>query len=127
VALDLEQVKARGRQASAQWRGELHRQQAEEKQATLERRERERVIRDFKDLAASRAMQRWGYTDQSEEWRATPAALREKIDRYNALEEKARERELKRLAARPKAVSELQQWIGERRQRVNELDRGLGR
>jgi hypothetical protein len=127
VALDLEQVKARGRQASAQWRGELHRQQAAEKQAALERREREGVIRDFKDLAASRAMQRWGYTDQSEEWRATPAALREKIDRYNAMGEKARERELERLAARPKAVGELQQWIGERRQRVNELDRGLGR
>jgi hypothetical protein len=127
VALDLSQVKARGRAASAQWRGELHRQQAAEKQAALERREREGVIHDFKDLAASRAMQRGGYTDQSEEWRATPAELREKIDRYNALGQKARERELERLATKPKAVSELQQWIGERRQRVNELDRGLGR
>jgi hypothetical protein len=127
VALDLKAERARGRAASDQWRVELHRRQAAEKQAALEQREREQVIRDFKDLAAGRAMQRFGYQDSSDEWRATPAALRDKIDRYNALGQKARERELERLTIKPKAVHELQPWIAERRQRVNELDRGMGR
>jgi hypothetical protein len=125
VALDLEQVKARGRQASAQWRGELHRAQAAEKQAVLERRERERVVQDFKELAAGRAMERSGYGDRSDEWLATPKGLREAIDRFNAQPKKAQERALERMAQEPKGMRELQQWIVERRQRVRELDRGL--
>jgi hypothetical protein len=126
VALDLKAERARGRAASDRWRVELHRAQAAQKQAALERREREGVIRDFKDLAASRAMQRTGYGDRSEEWRATPKGLREAIDRFNAQPKKAQERALERMAQEPKGVRELQQWIAERRQRVNELDRGMG-
>jgi hypothetical protein len=126
VPLDLEQVKARGRQASDQWRKDLHRQQAAQKQAALELREREQVVKQFKELAQNRAMRLSGYRDRSEEWLATPKDLRAAIDRFNALVPAAQERALERMAREPALVRDLQKGIEQRRVQVKQLDRGLG-
>jgi hypothetical protein len=126
VPLDLEQVKARGRQASDQWRKELHSQQAAQKQAALEQREREQVVKEFKELAARRAMQMSGYRDRSEEWLATPEKLRKTIDQFNALAPAAQELALERMAQKPALVRDLRQGIEQRRVQVKHLDRGLG-
>jgi len=125
--LDLAAVKARGRAASDRWRERLHERAAQEKQQALELRARERVVQSFQELALSRQARRFGYGDRSEEWRATPAALREQIDRYNALPAQARAAVLEQWVKEPAQVRTLERWIGERQQRVRELglDRGL--
>ena len=126
VPLDLEQVKARGRQASDQWRKDLHRQQAAQKQAAIEQREREQVVKEFKELATRRAMQMSGYRDRSEEWLATPEKLRKTIDQFNALASAAQARALERMAQKPAIVRDLRQGIEQRRVQVQQLDHGLG-
>jgi hypothetical protein len=83
--LDLAAVKAQGRAASDRWREQLHERQAQAKQQALEHQARKRVVQSFQQLALGREARRFGYGDRSEAWRATPAALREQIDRYNAL------------------------------------------
>ena len=71
-----------------------------------------------------------GYGDRSEDWRATPPALREKIDRFNALAPEARKLVLERLVqepARGRGLDELQQLMDQRRELVRALGRGMGR
>jgi hypothetical protein len=125
--LDLEAIKARGRAASDRWREALHERQAQAKQQVLELAARERVVKGFQELAMRRADRAFGYRDQSEEWRATPAYLRQAIDRYNALPEAVRAAALERVCKEPKQVRELERGLEERQQRVRELglDRGL--
>ncbi|MGH8322179.1 MAG: MobA/MobL family protein [Steroidobacteraceae bacterium] len=125
--IDLAAVKAQGRAASERWREALHERQAQAKQRELEQRSRERVVQSFQELALSRGGRRRGYGDRSDEWRATPAALREQIDRYNSLPQNARQAALERLVQEPAQVRTLERWLEERRQRVRELDRGLER
>jgi hypothetical protein len=124
---DLEQLKARGRQASAQWREALHRQQAAQKQALLEQRERERVVKEFKDLAMDRAVQqRFGYQDRSQVWQATPPRLRESIERFNAQSLKVQARILERMTQEPAFAREVQQDLAQRRAQVRQLDHDQG-
>jgi len=125
--LDLDAVKARGRAASDRWRQQLHERQAQAKQQALEHQARERVVQSFQELALGREARRFGYGDRSEAWRATPAALREQIDRYNTLPTQARQAVLDQLVKEPGKVRTLERWLEERRQRVRELDRGLER
>lgn len=125
--LDLEAVKARGRAASDRWREALHERQAEAARRALEQRSRERVVQSFQELAQNREARSSGYGDRSEQWRATPAALREQIDRYNELPLRARQAALERLVQEPAKVRTLEKWLEERRQRVRALDRGLER
>jgi len=125
--VDLEQLKARGRQASEQWRQELHRQQAAQKQAALEQRERERVVKEFKELAMDRAVQqRLGYQDRSKVWQATPQRLRESIERFNALPPAVQARTLERMTREPAFIRDLQQDLEQRREQVKQLDRDHG-
>jgi len=125
--LDLAAVKAQGRAASDRWRQQLHERQAQDARRALEQRSRERVVRSFQELALSREARSSGYGDRSEPWRATPAALREQIDRYNALPAQARAAALERLVQEPEKVRTLERWLEERQQRVRALDRGLER
>jgi hypothetical protein len=157
VPLDLGALKARGRTASEGWRQTLHQRQAAERRAEVEReaqlrrqqleaeraaRERQalaerqareqamrqRTVEQFRDLAASREMKRFGYEDQSEDWRATPPVLRERIDQFNALEPDARQLALERLLqapARGRGLTQLQQLMDEREKLVKALDRGM--
>ncbi len=125
--LDLAAVKAQGRAASDRWRERLHERAAQAKQQALEHQARERVMQSFQELALGREARRSGYGDRSEAWRATPAALREQIDRSNALPTQARAAVLKQLVQEPTKVRTLERWLEERQQRVRELDRGLER
>ena len=108
VPLDLEQVKARGRQASDQWRKDLHRQQAAQKQAALEQRELEQVVKEFKDLAMNRAM-RLGVSGSERGLAGDALGLRATIDRFNALPPAAQARVLERMAREPAFMRDLQQ------------------
>jgi len=125
--LDLAAIKAQGRAASDRWREQLHERQAQAKQQALEHQARARVLHSFQELAHSREARWSGYGDRSEEWRATPADLREHIDRYNALPTQARAAVLEQLVKEPAKVRTLERWLEERRQLVRELglDRGL--
>ena len=123
--LDLAQVKARGREASTQWREALHQRQTTEKQAALEQGLRERTLGQFQELALGRERERPGYRDRSEEWLVTPETLRKTIDRFNALAPAAKPLALERMAKNPVLVRELQQAMDQRRDQVRQLDRGL--
>jgi len=125
--LDLAAVKAQGRAASDRWRQQLHERQGQDARRALEQRSRERVVQSFQELALSREARSSGHGDRSEPWRATPEALREQIDRYNALPAQARAAALERLVQEPEQVRALERWLEERRQRVRALDRGLER
>lgn len=125
--LDMEAVKARGRAALDRWGERLQERAAQAKQRELEQRSRERVVRDFRELAMRREMRAFGYQDRNVGWRETPADLRDHIDRYNALPENARVAVLERLVQEPAKVRTLERWLDERQQRVRELDRGLER
>jgi hypothetical protein len=157
--IDLAALKAKGRAMSEGWRQTLHTAQAEarraeaarqeqqrqrqmeaervqrERQALAERQareqaERQRTVEQFRQLAAKREMKGVGYGDRSEDWRATPEALRERIDRFNALAPEARQKVLERLVqepARGRGLDELQQLMDQRRELVKALGRGMGR
>ena len=158
VPLDLEALKAQGRAASRGWRETLHQTQAAERRAAearaaqerqrqleaervererqahaerlaRERAARERTVEQFRELAAKRR-KAVGYGDRSEDWKATPEALRERIDRFNALAPEARQKVLERLVqerARGRSLDELQQLMDQRRELVRALERGMGR
>jgi hypothetical protein len=159
VPLDLAALKAKGRAASEGWRQTLHTAQAEARRAesvrqelerqrqmeaervqrerqaladaqARERAERQRTVEQFRELAAKRERKAVGYGDRSEDWRATPQLLRERIDRFNALAPEARQKVLERLVqepARGRGLDELQQLMDQRREIVRSLGRGLGR
>ena len=155
VPVDLAALKAKGRAMSEEWRQTLHTAQAEarrvegvrqeqqrqrqmeaervqrERQALAdaqarEQAKRQRTVEQFRQLAVKREMKGVGYGDRSEDWRATPQALREKIDRFNALPPEGRKLALERLVREPasgRGLHDLQQLMDQRR----ELVRGLGR
>jgi hypothetical protein len=157
--LDLAALKAQGRAASEGWRQTLHQAQAEERRAEGVRQEqqrqrqveaeriqrerqaqearqarelveRQRTVEQFEQLAARRAAKAFGYTDRSEDWRATPEGLRERIDRFNALAPEARKAVLERLVqepARGRGLDDLQRLMDQRRELVKALGRGMGR
>jgi hypothetical protein len=158
VPLDLAALKAKGRAASEGWRQTLHTAQAEERRAegvrqeqqrqrqmeaervqrerqalaerqTRERAERERTVEQFRELAAKRERKATGYSDRSEDWRATPEALRKGIDRFIALPPKEQKRALERMLepVRGRGLGELQQLMDQRRELVRALGRGMGR
>jgi hypothetical protein len=127
VTLDLEAVKARGRAASDRWRQDLQQREAMKKEAALEQQKREEVVHEFAGLASSRALKQHGYGDRSERWRATPQALRDRIDQFNELTPAKQKQELARLARDAERVRALQQEIEQRRAQVKQLERGLGR
>jgi hypothetical protein len=156
IDIDWAALRAEGRALGESWRQELHREQAEEQRVERARQEqqrqqrleaeriaserqaqeareareqaaRQRTVQQFKDLAANRQVQSFGYGDQSERWLATPAALRETIDRFNALLPMAREQVLARLAHEPTQARGLQKLMDERTKLVKELGYGMER
>ena len=159
VPIDLAALKAKGRAMSEGWRQTLHTAQAEARRAesirqeqqrqrqveaervqrvrqaqearqAREHAERQRTVEQFRELAAKRERKAVGYGDRSEDWRATPEALRQRIDRFNALAPEARQLVLERLVqepARGRGLDELQQLMDQRRELVRALGRGLGR
>ena len=158
MPIDLAALKAKGRAMSDGWRQTLHAAQAEARRAesvrqeqqrqrqveaervqrerqalaerqTRERAERERTVEQFRQLAVKREAKGVGYTDRSEDWRATPEALRERIDRFNSLPPEGQKRALKLMLepAWSRGLGELQQLMDQRRELVRALGRGMGR
>jgi len=124
-ALDLEAIKAQGQAALKQYGEEKQREEATRQQQAQEQARRERVISEFSELARGRARKGLGYGDRSEKWLATPEPLRAQVDLFNQMPEAARERSLIRMVQEPAMVKNLEQALGERRERIQALDRGL--
>ena len=59
----------------------------------------------------------FGFGDNSEDWKATPKELRDRIDAYNREPKERRAVALERIAADPKAADLLEQQKQERSQR----------
>lgn len=86
--------------------------------------ERARVVSDFQELAANRAGQRYGWDDQGEEWQATPALLRARIDLYNQAPSDVQAALMQRLASDPQASQEFKALLEQRQELVQQQDRG---
>lgn len=62
----------------------------------------DRVVEAFKRMALKRENRFHGYTDRSDAWKATPAVLRQLIDKHNHGSKEQRERGLARMRKDPK-------------------------
>jgi hypothetical protein len=62
----------------------IHEENWRERERQAQEQARTALEREFKGLAANRAMKANGYTDDSKKWQATPKPLREIIDLYNS-------------------------------------------
>jgi hypothetical protein len=87
----------------------------------------EGLAREFQALARQRAMQQPGSTlEHSAEWQATPAVLREAIERFNRLPVEAREFSLQGLVAQPDVTESLGRALAQRHEQRRDLDHDLG-
>ena len=88
--------------------------------------ERARVVSDFQELAANRAGQRYGWDDWGEEWQATPALLRDRIDLYNRAPQDVQAALMQRLANDPKASQEFKTLLEQRQELVRQQQQDQG-
>ncbi len=88
--------------------------------------ERARVVERFKEIAAMREVRAFGYGDQSDNWRATPAALRKAVDDFNAAPQHTRDRFIESLQREPNRARAIDTLM-EQRERSIKRDRGIGR
>ena len=134
VAPRIEEASLKGRQARSDAEARITSEQApaRERVAELERiqaqkRERAALERDFKGMAAKRAMKAHGWADTGRQWQATPPLLRVIIDEYNRRPKDQQERALSawmRDLEKSKAIAIL---IERRREHIRENDRGRSR
>lgn len=89
--------------------------------------ERERVVKEFEQLARDRAAGRENFQDTSAAWQATPPKLRLMIDRYNQEPAQVQEALLKKFATTPALAQSIEENLKLRREQVRELDLGRGR
>jgi hypothetical protein len=86
----------------------------------------EGLAREFQELARQRAMQQAGTLEHRVEWQATPAVLREAIERFNRLPSEAQASSLRALVAQPEVTESLGQALKQRHEQQHDLDHGLG-
>ncbi|CAG0949604.1 partial Mobilization protein A, partial [Myxococcaceae bacterium] len=86
---------------------------------------RAELAREFRGLAARRAMKAHGFTDSSRKWQATPERLREIIDDYNSRPKEQQERALAAWMRDPGQSAAIAAMIEQRRE--NSRDRGMSR
>jgi Ti-type conjugative transfer relaxase TraA len=101
-------------------------QAAELKELARAAAERENLVKEFEQLAHSRALGREGFQDDSLDWQATPQELREAIDRYNR---EPPERQIgirQEFAIRPDKVHVIQEGMRVRRELMRDLDLDQG-
>ena len=105
----------------------LERQKDERQQQRSQGKSAGLVEREFKALAAKRAVRANGYSDRSENWAEnTPELLRRVVDKYNSEPKEVREIRLQKLLQDPKTMRELSGLMDERRQNIeqsNQLSR----
>ncbi len=102
---------------------EAHR--AEKQEHERQALERAKLEHEFKGMAARRAVKAHGYTDGSQQWRATPEALRKMIDDYNRQPQEARERTLAIWMRHPEKSKTIATMIERCRERT--LGHGMSR
>jgi hypothetical protein len=86
---------------------------------------RAELAREFRGLAARRAMKAHGFTDSSRKWQATPELLREIIDDYNSRPKEQQERALAAWMRDPEQSKTIAAMIEQRRENIR--DRGISR
>lgn len=86
---------------------------------------RAELAREFRGLAARRAMKAHGFTDSSRKWQATPDLLREIIDDYNSRPKEQQERALAAWMRDPEQSKTIAAMIEQRRE--NSRDLGMSR
>ena len=105
----------------------LERQKDERQQQRSQGKSAGLVEREFKALAAKRAVRANGYSDRSENWAEnTPELLRRVVDKYNSEPKEVREIRLQKLLQDPKTMRELSGLMDERKQNIersNQLSR----
>lgn len=100
-----------------------------QRQAEIARKgvqERGGVAKRFTDIAAMREARAFGYGDQSDNWRATPAALRKVVDDFNAAPQHTKDRFIQSLRREPDRARVIDTLM-EQQERAIKRDRGIDR
>ena len=98
---------------------------AAERKKQREEQARAELAREFRGLAARRAMKAHGFTDGSNKWQATPEPLRAIIDDYNRRPKEQQERALAAWMRDPQQSKAIAALIEQRRE--NSRDQGMSR
>jgi hypothetical protein len=88
--------------------------------------ELEHLAREFQALAQQRARHPSATLERSAEWQATPAVLRQAIERFNRLPVDAQETSLQALVAQPEITESLGRALAQRHEQQHDLDPGMG-
>lgn len=83
--------------------------------------------REFRGLAAKRAVKAHGWSDSGSQWKATPPLLRELVDEYNRRPKEQQERALKAWMQDPEKSQAIGALMQQRRDIERKNDRGLSR
>lgn len=92
----------------------------------IERDQRMETMRTFDKLAAQRKHRFHGFKDGSEEWEATPAALRKVIDDFNRTGNKQQNAFLALIAKDKDTAQKVAGLMEQRKERVQQIDRDSG-
>ena len=87
--------------------------------------ERERLVKEFEQLARDRAAGRAEYRDTSKEWQAMAPKLRKAIDRYNQEHPQVQAAIIEKFLRTPALGQSLGAELKQRREQVRDLDQGL--
>lgn len=96
-------------------------------QKTTQEAARKELEREFRGMAASRAMKAYGYGDNGKAWQATPKLLREVIDEYNRRPKALQEGSLAGWLDDPEKFKSIATMIELQRWCRREIDRGMSR
>ena len=88
--------------------------------------ERARVAERFKEIATMREVRAFGYGDQSDNWRATPEALRKAVDDFNAAPQQTRDRFIESLQREPNKARAIDTLMEQRERSINRDRDGPG-
>ena len=106
----------------------LHQDKArQERAAEAARQEREAVPKDFRSMAASRAVKAYGWGDSGSKWQAAPEQLKKLIDGYNAAPKAAQPAILERILSDAGRREQVRELMAEQRQQHRAQDRGYER
>ena len=95
-----------------------------EQEAKAEKAANERVGKDFDLLARRRESGGFGFWDHSEDWKATPSGLKDRIAEYIKLPKEQRAADLEKINRDPKTREALRGLMAERETAIRKLSRG---
>ena len=95
-----------------------------EQEAKAEKAANEQVGKDFDLLARRRESGGFGFWDHSEDWKATPSDLKDRIAEYIKLPKEQRAADLEKINRDPKTREALRGLMAERETAIRKLSRG---